>query len=321
MRTYQLENDQVLVEFLALGGCITKLINKKTGINYILSYQDQRYYQQNPYFLGATVGRNAGRTFPAYYKNASGKNVILDTNEGNVHLHGGKKGLHQKFWQVEPIDRKTYQLFYHDVTSSYEPMDLCLQYRLEENIFSIEMWGTADQPTICNLTNHSYFNLNKNKHQTIENHRLMLTPAKIQVIDQQFIPTGKYAEKNSLSEKYFDFTEEKLVKEALKNEIALSRICADGIDLAYCFEKTATSPKIQLTSDDGENQLIITTNQEACVIYTLNKIAQSVKVNSGIPIKKYQGITFEMQRKPNYVHETTDYLTQDYHSLTHYQLY
>ncbi|MDU6522948.1 MAG: hypothetical protein E6540_03170 [Enterococcus sp.] len=322
METFRLENESVLIEFLDLGGCITQMVNKKTDTNYVLSYQDQRLYQSNPYYFGATIGRNAGRTYPTYYMNAINMKIPLDSNEGEVHLHGGQNGLHRKLWKAKKVSDLCYRLSFKDTDSLYEPMEFWMDYRLKDNTFKIDMWGRADQPTICNLTNHSYFNLNKNKKQTIENHNLTVSPAKIQIIDDRFVPTGEYIYGANSFGKYFDFTEEKKIKSALNNGTKLSEICADGIDLAYCFSNSDFSnPKIDLTSDDGKNHLTVTTNQEACVIYTLNKIGQLIEVGQGVPVKKYQGITFEMQRKPNYVHEAEDYLTKEYHSISSYQIY
>lgn len=89
MKKYKLENDEVLVEFLDCGGAITKLFKKSTATNYVLAYDDERHYEDNPYFLDTTIGRVAGRTFPPRYQNHQGKPVTLDVNEGDLHLHGG----------------------------------------------------------------------------------------------------------------------------------------------------------------------------------------------------------------------------------------
>ena len=61
------------------------------------------------------------------------------------------------------IDETAYRLSYFDTDSVYEDMDFTIYYRLEGNTFIVEMHGNSEQPTICNLTNHSYFNLNHNK--------------------------------------------------------------------------------------------------------------------------------------------------------------
>ena len=82
MKKYTLENEFILVEFLDLGGCITKLEKKNNQTNFVLHYSDSETYQSNPYFLGATIGRNAGRTFPPYYLNSDEKQIrLIQTKE------------------------------------------------------------------------------------------------------------------------------------------------------------------------------------------------------------------------------------------------
>lgn len=318
MQKYQLENAEVLIEFLSYGGILTKMVNKKTNQNYLLGYEREEDYLTNPYFFGATIGRNAGRTFPPFYTNYRGEKVSLDTNEGGVHLHGGKHGLHHVDWQVNKIDETRYLLTYEDDSSFYEPMKLALVYSLNGNRFKIEMTGDAAHPTICNLTNHSYFNLGQ---ETIKDHFLKIAPASIQLIDEQFVPTEEYS--NMVDSEYqgFDFSKEKKMEEAFLQENTLSTICVDGIDLAYCFnEKEEKYPKIELTDFKRKNTLKLYSNQTACVIYTLNKISVEALTSNGFAVEKFGGVTFEMQRKPNYVHTEKDYLTRNYQAWTIYEI-
>ncbi|WP_143471280.1 hypothetical protein [Listeria grayi] len=72
-----------------------------------------------------------------------------------------------------------------------------------------------------------------------------------------------------------------------------------------------------MQSADRKNQLKIRTNQEAAVIYTLNKVAEPSQEN----IRKFGGITFEMQRLPNYLQSgSADKLRQQYTAFTDYEL-
>ena len=45
MKKYTLENEFILVEFLDLGGCITKLEKKNNQTNFVLHYSDSETYQ------------------------------------------------------------------------------------------------------------------------------------------------------------------------------------------------------------------------------------------------------------------------------------
>lgn len=49
MKKYQLENENVLIEFLSYGGILTKMVNKKTNQNYLLAYEKEEDYLTNPY--------------------------------------------------------------------------------------------------------------------------------------------------------------------------------------------------------------------------------------------------------------------------------
>ncbi|RDX01030.1 hypothetical protein [Listeria kieliensis] len=324
MKTYQIENEAVRIEFIDQGGCLTKMVNKKTNTNYLIHYADLNEYRTNPYFLGATIGRNAGRTFPPFYTNFAGEKVALDCNEGDLHLHGGQNGLQFQEWQVRKLNDSAYELcLVDDAKSLYEKMAFRLVYRLENNRFRIEMYGTAEVPTICNLTNHAFFNLNQDK-ATIESHQLKTADARLQLIDEAFVPTEEYIDFRVGDPEYapFNFNSRAQVGKAFELGTQLSEICAGGIDLAYCFEEPNNPEvaKIELTGEAETNKLVIRSNQEACVIYTANKVAARVPINDGKRMTKYQGITFEMQRMPNYVHEATDYLTDDYYAFTEYEI-
>ncbi|OJG13935.1 hypothetical protein RU96_GL001491 [Enterococcus canintestini] len=181
------------------------------------------------------------------------------------------------------------------------------------------MKASSSIPTVVNLTNHSYFNLGD--HKTIRSHSLQTAPAKIQVIDEQFVPTGEYTMMEDTETAPFDFSQEQPINKALCLGTSLSKICAEGIDLAYCFtEASSTRPKIILRDAERKNTLKIYSDQEACVIYTLNKISDQVKLSQESTIEQFGEITFEMHRRPNYVHSEKDYLTTNYKAYTTYEI-
>lgn len=318
MKEYTLENSQIRVTFLDYGGIITSMIKKKNNTDYVLAYDDYHSYEENPYYLGATIGRTSGRTYPPNYVNSKGQVVDLDINEGNLNLHGGHEGLDKKYWNVKSLSQEAYELTYTDKNSQYEEMEFIIHYKLEGNAFIIEYFGEAKERTVCNLTNHTYFNLNKNKTQGIENHWLQISPSKIQIIDETFIPTEEYSDMTSDTYGAFNFSTRKQINTALALQTDLSRICADGIDLAYLF--TSKQPEIILQNHSRENTLRITTDRECSVIYTLNKIANHLTLKNGATIAKHNGVTFEMQDRPNYLHTSKDPLVKTYHSFTKFTI-
>ena len=208
-------------------------------------------------------------------------------------------------------------LEYTDTNSNYEKASINLVYQLIGKNFVVRYFGDAKIPTVFNLTNHSYFNLNGNRNcSTVKNHYLKIEESELQIVDDNFIPTENYSEmKNEYQN--FDFSNGKNITEAFDADNDLSRKCKGGIDLAYCFKKNVIAkPKIEIWSDNRKNGLRIYSNQESCVIYTLNKL-----IDSEEEFQKYQGITFEMQKKPNFIHSSSgDYLQTNYYNYIRYEI-
>lgn len=322
MKIFTLENEYIKVNFLSLGATIVDLIKKSNQVNYVLRYDDINQYTKNSYYFGALIGRNAGRTFPARYRNYLNEEIELDLNEGNKHLHGGKYGLHMKEFKVVKKSNTEYSLFLEDNQTLYEKASIEINYRLEDNRFIYEIKGTSQVPTIFNLTNHTYFNLNQDKTKGIEEHIMRIDSDRIQLIDDNYIPNGKIGDLGNVANKEWNFKTNKHIYDCLAQNSSLSKICSGGIDLAYLFKEHLIfeKEKIHLQSLDRINQLKIYSNQTSCVVYTLNKINEAVKINDGKKIRKYHGITFEMQKEPNFIYSSSEYLENEYKSITVYEV-
>ena len=106
IKVYTLENEFLKVEFLNLGAIIKKieLKNKNGDVkNVVLGYEDIEKYRENPAYLGAVIGRTAGRIKDGILKIADIKYQLDKNNNGNT-LHGGKKSISHRFWNVEKIE-------------------------------------------------------------------------------------------------------------------------------------------------------------------------------------------------------------------------
>lgn len=319
MKQYFLENKYLKIGFLDLGATITNIIKKSNSTDYVLHYHSKEEYLENPYYLGATVGPVAGRVYPSCYLDNDGKVIELPKNENQVHLHGATKSLSKKVWTVYQPNQTEARLEVTEEWYDGAVITTKLNYQLEENAFSITCDCHSDKPTILNIMNHSYFNLNRDKTRSIGNHSLKIAPSLIQLIDNQSVPTGLFDNMTQTINTNYNFSEFKKVHEAFKRETELLNYCNGGIDLAYRFTE-GCGLKVHLKSSDEENQLKIYSDQESCVIYTLNKIGDKRRINQSIDIYKYAGITFEMQRVPNYMYENQNYLTDHFKSTTFYEV-
>lgn len=151
------------------------------------------YPASSPYF-GAIAGRYANRI-------ANGKFIIdghrfrADTNFLGKHtLHGGAMSTGKRLWSLEMRGSDFITLRLHDPDGFMGfpgNLEIICTYRLKlPGTLSVELSATTDQPTLCNLTNHSYFNLDDGGADSVLDHRLVINAGAYLPVDDELIPTG-----------------------------------------------------------------------------------------------------------------------------------
>lgn len=127
----------------------------------VLGYESLDEYQHHDGYLGATVGRCANRIAGARFM-LDGVSYPLAANEGANQLHSGPHGLHQKMWKWEQRAENCAVLRTEspDGEDGYPgTLKVCVTYTLSDGALVIDYEAVSDRDTLCNLTNHAYFNL------------------------------------------------------------------------------------------------------------------------------------------------------------------
>ena len=140
---------------------------------------------------GITVGRFANRIAGARIV-LNGIEHALSSNENGNTLHGGEVGFDQREWQVcdEGPDRACFELVSEDGDQGFPGrVTVRAEYRLTEDSIRICYTAETDAPTVINLTNHLYFNLNGGG--PAEDHLLKIDADRVLEVDEQLIPTGR----------------------------------------------------------------------------------------------------------------------------------
>lgn len=205
---YTLTNNKVEIQIIDFGGAIVsfKVPDKNNKIvDIVLGYDNLETYEIEDKYLGALIGRCANRI-----KNGNleldGQTYKLYCNNGSNHLHGGKIGFNKKVWKSE-IKNNSLVLSYlsKDGEENYPGnLEVCVVYSLDsDNTLTIDYKAKTDKDTLCNLTNHSYFNLAGHDSGTILNQKLQLFCDTYTVFDEQSLPTGEIA---SVRNTPLDFT-------------------------------------------------------------------------------------------------------------------
>ena len=290
IKVYTLKNEFLKVELLNLGAIIKKIEFKdKNGDikNIILAYEDIEKYRENPAYLGTIIGRTAGRIKDGNLK-LNDSIYKLDINNNGNTLHGGKNSISHRFWNVEAIENGLcFSIKSPHLDNGYPAnVEIKVSYILNNNELLIKYFATADRLTHLNLTNHSYFNLSGNSHNTIYKDILKINSDYLIGIDKNSIPCKTINLDNSI----FDFREAKKLEEFFKADDEQKTLANNGIDHPYIFNDKVG--KLEIENLESRIKISVETDNPAVVIYTANYLQD-------IGFKKHSAICFETQEIPN----------------------
>ena len=285
IKIYTLENKFLKVEFLNLGAIIKKIEFKDRNV--VLGYEDIEKYRENPAYLGAVIGRTAGRIKDGILKLDDTEYQLDENNNGNT-LHGGKNSISHRFWNVENIENGLcFSIKSCHLDNGYPAnVEIKVSYILNDNELLIKYFATTDSLTYLNLTNHSYFNLSGNSDNAIYEDILKIDSNYLIGINENSIP----CETINLDNSIFNFKEAKKLEEFFKADDKQKTIANNGIDHPYIFN--GEIGKLEIKNLESGIKMSVETNNPAVVIYTANYLQD-------IGFKKHSAICFETQEVPN----------------------
>ena len=313
IKIYTLENKFLKVELLNLGAILKKIeLKDKNGNikNVVLGYEDIEKYRENPAYLGAIIGRTAGRIKDGILKLDDTEYQLDKNNNGNT-LHGGKNSISHRFWSVENIENGLcFSIKSSNLDNGYPAnVEIKVSYILNDNELLIKYFATTDNLTYLNLTNHSYFNLSGNPDNIIYEDILKIDSDYLIGINENSIPSKTI----NLDNNIFNFREAKKLEEFFKADDKQKTIANNGIDHPYIFNKKIG--KLEIKNIKSGIKMSVETNNPAVVIYTANYLQD-------IGFKKHSAICFETQEVPNlYRDKNINVFPTFIDENTHYEKY
>jgi aldose 1-epimerase len=299
-------NNGMKVSLLDFGGIITEINvpdRNQTIENVVLGYKNYADYEENPNFLGAIIGRVAGRIQDASFI-LDGKAHNLETNEGVHHIHGGSEGFHQVIWAAFPFetDDKVGVTLTHtslDGEGGYPgTIKLTVTYTLtNRNELILDYSGTTDKTTALSLTNHSYFNLSGNLAETIHNHHVTIDSDEFVELDEDLIPTGK---KINVANTPFDFRNGRILADGISSTSAQNLVANHGYDHYFVFNQMERK-NVSVIDKLSGRIMAIKSNQPGLVMYTANTLDEKLGLAGGAS-KPYLGVCFETLASPASLH-------------------
>ena len=272
-----------------------KLVDVALGFDHIDGYIGA----VEPYY-GVTVGRFANRLSRGRFS-VDGETYQVIPNNGINALHGGANGFHTQVW-----DRRIYdgsEIHFHHVSPDGAEgfpgnLRVSVVYSLtDNNVLKVSYRAYTDKPTILNLTNHTFFNLNGEGGATVENHYLQLFAHYYLPVDPYQIPTG---EMRAVDDTPFNFRKMRDLGEVLFDKYPQIQACG-GIDHTFIVNKKEGElfRAAKLFSPRTGILLEVSTTEPGVQVYTGNALSGKDKGKSGQAYKKHAAVCLETQKFPD----------------------
>lgn len=301
---YILENSKgTIVGICNFGAAVTKFcVTDKHGdfIDVVLGFKHLADYQNNPCYLGVTVGRYANRIANAVF-NLEGIAYKLPINNSPNCLHGGFNGFQHQLWDVKNITKTSITLSF--ISAHLEggfPGNLAVNVNFElteTNELVINYTAQTDKTTVINLTNHAYFNLNGHSAGLCTKHLLKINAQHFTPTNNVAIPTG---ELKSVKNTPFDFEDFKKIDEHIEHDneqIAFGK----GYDHNFVLNQYDGNLHLaaEVIGDQTQIKLQVFTTEPGLQLYTGNHLNDAAFGKNNAPYGFREGFCLETQHFPD----------------------
>lgn len=266
----------------------------------------EEYLAADEIYHGATVGRFANRLANGRFT-LEGETFYIKPNNGPNALHGGANGFHNQVWDRRVVYKEKADFYY--VSADGEEgfpgkLSVMVKYRLtDDNELVISYRAETDKPTVINLTNHAFFNLNGEGNGNVLDHLLQIQADTYLPVDAHQIPTGA---SESVENTPFDFRKMKSIGQEI-NHANDQLVIAKGYDHNYILNgdvTTAQLPAATVLSPLTGIRLDVLTTEPGLQLYTGNFLSGKDKGKQGAYYEKHGAFCLETQHFPDSPNQT-----------------
>ncbi|WP_296257477.1 MULTISPECIES: aldose epimerase family protein [unclassified Pseudomonas] len=273
----------------------------------VLGFDDLNGYLNGTDYFGATIGRFGNRLADGKFS-LDGKQYQVPLNDKSNALHGGTKGFDKQIWKAEQIKNKGWV----GVKLSYVSADgemgfpgtlkTEVTYSLnEKNELRIEYHATTDQPTVLNLTNHSYFNLAGAGNGDILDQVAIVHASRYTPITDKLIPTGEMAQ---VAGTPFDFLKPVAFGQRIREDnqqLKHAEPTQGGYDHNWVLDTAGKVSNVAADVVDPKSgrRLQLFTTEPGVQLYTGNFLDGRVKGKAGKIYPHWGAFTLETQHYPD----------------------
>ena len=268
--------------------------------NVVLGYRDPASYIADGPCAGKVPGRFANRIAKGHFT-IGDKEYTLPINNGPNSLHGGPDGFMNRIWNSRlDGDTVVFELTSPDGDAGY-PGELQAEARYtwsDDCTLTLRLLAHTDAPTVVNLTNHTYWNLEGENSGSVLNHTLWLAASHYLPTDDTLIPTGEIAPVEGTP---MDFTQFRRLGDDIHADFPAITY-GKGYD--NCWMVDDYRPGVlrhiaTLNAPHSGRVLEVSTTQPAAQVYAGCWLAGSPENPEGRSYNDYDGVAIECQNAPD----------------------
>ena len=266
----------------------------------VLGFDDVTGYEEDPYYFGAFVGRNANRIKDAEIL-IGGKRYLLAKNEGEHCLHSGPDAWKCRLFQVESVteDSITFLLVSPDLDQGFPgEMEVHVTYTVRGGRLTIAYEATPEEDTVVNLTNHSYFNLKGHDGGDVLSHLVWINADSYVEVDEELIPTGTIL---PVADSAYDFRERHPFGAQIDPSEEPVELTVPTYDINFCRKEEEFGIAANAYAPETGILMNVYTDCPGVQVYSPKDLA--VRGKQEAIYGPYAAVCFETQFYPDAVHQ------------------
>ncbi|NMM94424.1 aldose epimerase family protein [Bifidobacterium oedipodis] len=261
--------------------------------NVVLGLPSLDAYLADDVCMGAVMGRNTSRISGARCA-IDGREYQLADNDNGNNAHSGPHGFERTLWTIDDgsFDGSSVTLRFisPDMSQGFPgTLNTRVTYTLTDDALEIRFDAISDQDTLCNLTSHTYWNLNGATRQSsiaditnqpvdAMNHMLHIAADRYFPTDEAFLPYDAAP----VDSTPFDFRQGRRLRDAIdasphNRQIAIGRGYNHAFDFANTYNDAhdnthdsdlPLAPMATLTGERSGITMTLSCDAPALVVYS-----------------------------------------------------
>ena len=311
------------------GRIVSVMVPDKDGNmkDVVLGFDSIQDYIKYPSDFGASIGRYANRINQGRFTLDGVEYQLPQNNYGHC-LHGGPKGFQYRVYKGVQKSDQELQLTYlaKDGEEGFPGNLQCtvIMKLTDDNAIDIQYEAETDKPTIVNMTNHSYFNLDGDPSTDNSAYLLTLNADSYTPVDSTFMTTGEIV---TVEGTPMDFRTAKQIGQDIEAEFEQLKFTG-GYDHNYVTDNYAKGNRrlIATAYSDKTGIAMDVTSDCPCVQFYAANFVENEHGKNGHTYNKRDAFCLETQVEPNAVnvedfHSPILNAGEQYDSVTAYHFY